>query len=789
MKVIHVNGSVRTEIPESTSVDIKNMNLSNDDFSISYNGDNTQVTGIIGNFSDIPIKNDSDALDVIQSLHQILGIDDPNKELEHDGSNRDEYSSNYSFIQIHDNMRVFGRRIFISANSRDIANFLKSDLLSSSIIESSDLKSSISQEQAENIAKNYHGESFDVDVDNTEKIIYSLYDYETKPVIAYIVRVFGAKNDNEYLDENVFVNASNGSVIKSSSNANYLAPTIGSVVKASGENEFSKNVSFDVVYEPVKDAGLFQNDYLPYYFMRDPNLNIQVYNNFRLPLFGGDITLFARPVSSIINKWTDKHHVSVYSNMREILQWWQNRFGRNSLDNHGGKVYVIAHAWGKENNAAWQCATHQLYVYDNSKVSSYDHFPGSAVDVLTHETTHAVFGYEIGDFKVEKNIISAVNEAYADIFACVKDQDWSNGERLFNNDNAYQLHCIRNIAEPDDPGAYTRQNINPTTAYNFSQNNGFTGIDEHKLSLLISHAAYLMHKYMITDCNLSEEEAWRELGNLWYSTMRRNVYSETSIFLDVRELVIQKAKDIGKVKYLPIIKKAFDEVGIYANGGILSGTIVDSNGNPVLNAFITIKSPSGQTFTFTGVDDLGYFSVPLNATTYSIEIEESDFVSLTLTQTIGENQDVSLGNIVLTPKKNISGTVTDYNTGNVIENASVNVSNDNSNFSTATDENGYFSFNLEEGDYSLSISADDYITFNLNQVIENNKDVELDVELVKYGSALLSGTIYDSKTGSPISGVRLNIRSGWNVETGDTVAEMLTESNGTYSTPMVAGYL
>ncbi len=152
VNVIHANTRVRTDIHNNTITEIESMNLSNDEFYIGYNSERTQVTNIEGKYSDIVIENAEDALDAIQSIHSVLGITDPYNELQSNVTNSDAYGAEYSFTQYYNGVRVYGRKVMASANASGEADFLRSNLLATDVLDNTNMNWSYSQEQAENAA-------------------------------------------------------------------------------------------------------------------------------------------------------------------------------------------------------------------------------------------------------------------------------------------------------------------------------------------------------------------------------------------------------------------------------------------------------------------------------------------------------------------------------------------------------------------------------------------------------------------------------------------------------------
>ncbi len=110
-------------------------------------------------------------------------------------------------------------------------------------------------------------------------------------------------------------------------------------------------------------------------------------------------------------------------------------------------------------------------------------------------------------------------------------------------------------------------------------------------------------------------------------------------------------------------------------------------------------------------------------------------------------------------------------------------------YSTVTSADGNYSLKLPEGTYSVDVSVSVYVPFHGVTQTEQSLEHVMNIPLVsRGGTSTLHGTVRDALTGQIIDGVLLEVRSGWNVHTGYTNAETLTQSDGTYSTHLVAGY-
>lgn len=712
------------------------MNVSNDELYIGYNDDRTQVTNIEGKYSDIKIENADDALDAINGVRSILGLNNPYEELESSVSTSDNYGGEYSFSQIYNGVRVYGRSVMASANASGEADFLSSSLLASDVLDRANMRATLTSEQAEDaalnacIAEDSEGD-FAADSDSTEQVVYSIGSYDARPVYAYIVRVFGNTSEGNYVDGNIFINASNGEVIDSFSNIRGI--------DVEGYNELRERVSFPVFPE---------NNLL---ILFDNVLNISMFkegDRLKAIKENRDIVDCISLDTVISHDSYDGHVISAYTNMREIMQWWKSDFNRNSLDNEEMPVFVFTHAVDLDSgldNAAWCGSYIKVGNISMLRVAlGWKHTLAAAIDILAHETGHAVLDYSGGADLPYKNAPGAIDEGYADIFGCLKDKNWTIGEHIFE---ANSERCLRNVANPGDSKADTKgpdkvngpRYVDFTKWYNnidfhlwfinissdeFSDNGGV-----HKNSLIISHAAYLMYEDA-TPGGLN----WQTLEQVWYRSMRLGNYGATTEFKDVRTAVVRAARKLNiSAEQLAIIKDAFDQVGIEGASGTISGTITDHNSHypvqgAVVNAMLNSVIPINAGRQTTGADGKYSFNLEYSRSKYIINITAQNYVEFFAIQTIEESEDKKMdvalvrsgsgsGSIIVRSAVDdsiIDGVTLNFRRGWNMhpENASTVRSGD------VTGANGTFTYNnIASGYYTVEMIKDGYAVSYFNITI------------------------------------------------------------------------
>lgn len=681
--------------------EIRTMNAGNEDLQITYNADRDRITDIDGKYTDITISNADDALDAVQSLHGILGISDPYTELTPSVITSDMYGAEYTFAQVYNGVAVLGRNMTVSTNSKGEGDFIASSVVPSSLLANADLTFNYTQEQVENSVKERYDDGIDVRK-GTERAIFSLFEYENSPVPVYVVSVYGNDDSGNYIDENVFVNALTNDVI-------FTSPNIhdADIIEYRTADDELTNLTHTQRTFPVVPLSILGNTY---YIMKDPETKVEAYNR--------EIGIFDGRYNHVSFGEHDEQQVSAYANMIDVMKWWKASFDRDSLDGKGGRVKLVTHRKGGTDNAYWNGQI--IAVYDPSEDARSC---AAAVDVLAHESTHAVFEYELAASGL-KNFLyvcsvdkttgdgpatGAINEGYADIFGCLMTGKWQHSLNV-HADGTYE----RNIANPSDSAALqngkgygnapsTISEVYCPTAYImlFGLGNAPDHGGVHINSSIVSYPAYLMYN----DYHFSMPD----LARLWYKSMRMG-YSGTSSFKTVRTCVVRAARKLGMSSdEIMKIKLSFAQVGIKPESISLHGN-VSKYGGGALSGVEVKATPSNPTY---------------------------------LEQT------------------------------------------------TITDALGNFSFDVSVGIYTIEISHAGYVPFTAIKQAEEGFSNSLNISLVSptgMQPSKINGTVRDALTSYALGNGELKIWKGWNVHTGETVAEAVVNEDGTYELPLFAGY-
>lgn len=727
-----------------TPADIEGMNESNDNFMMTYDNSEELVRHIDGKFTDVEVHNADDALDAVQSVHEILGIDDPYEELEVQNIAGDEFGSQYSFKQVEEfdvfdetglakkhKLEVYGRTVMVSANASGDTDFLSSTILETSKMD--DVYTQYTEEAAEQAALSHYGDYSRLEVSSadTRMIVYSLNEYEEEPVLAFLVKVSGTmtgESGDVYINEDVIVSGIDLSVIDTTSNISTW------VQNQSGNDEMGNNLTFpvtgkwDVKYNP-RTGGVDLNLEM---IMRDSGTpEVVVYSG-------------TPDKSNIVKKtgssWNDGHQVSGYTNMRTVIKWWKDYFGRNSLNNKGMTVKLVTHE-REENwrdNSFWNSGTEAIYVCDSSQNNEYEYSGAMGLDTLTHESSHAVLYYITGGIPY-KNATGAIDEAYADIFGALRDEDWKHGWRTDGNTTNPErgityfrdkTRCRRDLRADTSVKILSGYSLADVPAlYAYYKDNYVSGSDNkgvHTYSRLIAHAAYLMHK----DSAGSNGLTWYESRRIWYKSLFMGL-DANSDFHTVRRNVLRAAQQYGLGNQkLNTIKKAFDAVGIKEAKGTLKLDISDkATRRPVSGARVTLTDSVNIKQDDQLTDWNGDAVVSADAGTYTVNVSASGYLPLTFKQYLPGDRTLSLNlELVKSGTGSLDITVR-YPGGNTINGAYAviyegwnNESSRNKVRDALTVQGKYTFTNLSSGYYTLVVSKieDDYPAQRVNIAVAPN---------------------------------------------------------------------
>lgn len=264
------------------------------------------------------------------------------------------------------------------------------------------------------------------------------------------------------------------------------------------------------------------------------------------------------PLKNESTTWANPSAVTALKRVSSVYDWYESSFSRVGYDGAQGifKIFVNDQNSGDTTNA-----------YSSAGMISYGWGNDISSDVTCHEFTHSV---ESTISCLDGNgQPGALNEAYADIMAC-----------LFTRDAAWMFGSSRDLASPEtkkNPSAVGDENWVDWRDGAKYYGSGNAAIDDllgrvigaadfndyyiHNNCTVVGHAAYLMNQKGIT---------MDDLEQIWYNSLF--FLSSTADFVTCRSAVLASAVALGYDEAVrSIISDSFDEVNI---GGSKNLTVV-----------------------------------------------------------------------------------------------------------------------------------------------------------------------------------------------------------------------
>lgn len=167
------------------------------------------------------------------------------------------------------------------------------------------------------------------------------------------------------------------------------------------------------------------------------------------------------------NKNHDEAAIDIHWGMQKTIDYYAEKFNRNSVDNNGMEVIGLAHLGNNVDNASWTGGWAQFGDGINNS-------PFVGLGITAHELTHAVTQFSAA--LIYRGESGAINESFSDIFGVSvefyagkgkKENIWMLGNEM------YQHGSMRNMANPkaqNQPDTYGGKNwANPA---NINYDNG-----------------------------------------------------------------------------------------------------------------------------------------------------------------------------------------------------------------------------------------------------------------------------------------------------------------------------
>ena len=219
--------------------------------------------------------------------------------------------------------------------------------------------------------------------------------------------------------------------------------------------------------------------------------------------------------------------------------FYQEIFGRNSIDDHGMRLDSTVHFDQNMDNAFWDG---RQMVYGDGDGTLFERFT-KAIDVIGHELTHGVTQTEAG--LIYSGQPGALNESISDVFGSLLKQkvanqtadqaDWLIGAGLFTKN--VKGVALRSLKAPgtayDDP--VLGKDPQPANMKDF-QKVSFDNGGVHINSGIPNHAFFLVAKEI-------GGKAWEKAGRIWYIALRDRLRRRSN-FQQAADITFQVAGDL-----------------------------------------------------------------------------------------------------------------------------------------------------------------------------------------------------------------------------------------------------
>lgn len=487
------------------------------------NNSDSNYIALAPGFTDVKITDEKSALKAINTVADVIGIENVEEELKISSTNTIDGDTYYRFQQFLNDIPVYGNSLVIVADSNGNAITLTSNYEKNN----SNYEFKLSESEAEEIIKNDLSISED-DFYNKGKCI-----YDSKASYMFIAPFENDKR--EIVHGEVFISAENGQIFKKSTTKNIDNIEYNKLLSGQKEKQY-----FDISFD--------ENNY----YLLDPKRQIYGYEvdseNYWL--------LFSKANSTNAIYW-DKNSelnkpsaVDAVANVKKAYDYYNNELNYKSPNGKGNCTINVVDGFGfsGDDNYVYDDANCKAYTDENGnditqinigkKTLTQKYTLSTYLDVMAHEYTHAViyFTSHLGGNEESDSL----EEAYCDIMGEVI-------EYSVTNENDWEIgNNIRNIAK-------TKNN-------HYSKFNSYK--DCHENAQIIGYAAYLMNN----GCNGEKEEiGMLELGKLWFGSLlmiqTNATFEQCRNAVELSARIMLKNDELTQEQY-NCVQDAFDAVGI-----------------------------------------------------------------------------------------------------------------------------------------------------------------------------------------------------------------------------------
>ncbi|MCM0666858.1 M4 family metallopeptidase [Flavobacterium tyrosinilyticum] len=242
--------------------------------------------------------------------------------------------------------------------------------------------------------------------------------------------------------------------------------------------------------------------------------------------------------NDLYNKDHDEVAIDIHWGLQKTLNYYEEKFSRNSVDDKGMTIFGLAHLGTNVENASWTGGWAQFGDGKNQ--------PFVSLAITGHELTHAVTQFSAG--LIYQGESGAMNESFSDIFGVsiefyagrdTKNDIWLLGDELYSHGS---LRSMANPKAQGQPDTYGGTNwVNPA---NTSYDNGGvhinSGITNYWFYLLAEGGEGvndLNNSYTVKPIGLAKAEKIAYIALTEY-------LSPSSNFSDMRQATLMATEDL-----------------------------------------------------------------------------------------------------------------------------------------------------------------------------------------------------------------------------------------------------
>lgn len=156
--------------------------------------------------------------------------------------------------------------------------------------------------------------------------------------------------------------------------------------------------------------------------------------------------------NELYNKNHDEAAIDIHWGMQKTIDYYAEKFNRNSVDNNGMEVIGLAHLGTNVDNASWTGGWAQFGDGNNNS-------PFVGLGITAHELTHAVTQFSAG--LIYQGESGAINESFSDIFGVsvefyvgkdTKENIWMLGNEMYKHGSMRNMSNPKAQGQPDTYG-------------------------------------------------------------------------------------------------------------------------------------------------------------------------------------------------------------------------------------------------------------------------------------------------------------------------------------------------